>query len=464
MILAFLVVALISAALMVAFIRLTSVERLTQFLGDQQRSDMVKALAAYYAAKGSWDNVSADWREISVGAIQNSLPRPPGGVEQAGGQPGEAPPNERRWNLFGLASAGGAVLIPSDRGQQVGQQLSAAALQQGTPIEVGGVTVAVLLTTPRINTFNPEEALFLQRTNQAILYAGLAALVTAVVLGLIFARTLTRPLAALTQAAQQIARGNLEQQVAIRSQDEIGALASAFNTMSQEVSRGHQMRKQLTADIAHDLRTPLTVIAGYVESMRDGVLQPTPQRLGVIYAEIEQLQGLVGDLRTLTLAENGELALHPQEVSPRALLGQVCEVYEHRAGQKRIQLNVEADALIPTLELDESRMLQIFDNLLANALRYTPEGGHVVLGARENGRCVDLFVRDTGVGIPEEELPYIFNRFHRVDKSRHSDEGESGLGLAIVKAMVEAQGGQVWAESTLGEGSAVHMEFPVKGK
>ena len=160
--------------------------------------------------------------------------------------------------------------------------------------------------------------MFLQRTNQALLMGVLGAMLVALLLGILLASGLTRPLKALTQAAQSIAQGHLEQKVVVNSEDEIGQLATAFNRMSEEVARVNQLRRQMTADIAHDLRTPLTVIGGYVEAMRDGVLQPTETRLTMIYTEIERLQDMVGDLRMLSQADAGELPLHPQR-SHRAL-------------------------------------------------------------------------------------------------------------------------------------------------
>jgi len=216
----------------------------------------------------------------------------------------------------------------------------------------------------------------------------------------------------------------------------------------------------MTADIAHDLRTPLTVVSGYIESMRDGVLAPTPERLDLIYAEMERLQHLVGDLRMLSQADAGELSLNLQTLSPRSLLERVAAVFAHQAVQQKIRLSVDAAETLPQLRLDDARMMQVLDNLVSNAFRYTPAGGEIILSADAAGGKVRLKVADTGTGIPPQELPHIFERFHRVDKSRHSETGESGLGLAIVKALVEAQGGRVWAESAVGGGTVIWMEFP----
>ncbi len=232
------------------------------------------------------------------------------------------------------------------------------------------------------------------------------------------------------------------------------------NRMSLEVNRVNMLRRQMTADIAHDLRTPLTVIAGYIEAMRDGVLQPTEQRLSLIYAEIERLQDLVTDLRMLSQADAGELPLHPQQIDVMQLLERTTEVFCHHAEQQDVDLQVEISEEVPDILVDEARMMQIMDNLISNALQYTPAGGKILLGAKKSNNHVDITVKDTGEGIIEDELPFIFDHFHRADKSRHQESGGSGLGLSIVKALVEAHCGRVWAESTPGAGTIIHIEMP----
>jgi len=288
---------------------------------------------------------------------------------------------------------------------------------------------------------------------------GMLAILVALGVGLVLARTLTRPLHALTEATHRMAGGELEQEVPVKSQDEIGELAAAFNRMSREVARANNARRQMTADVAHELRTPLTVIAGYVESMRDGDLAPTPERLAVIYAEIEHLQNLVGDLRTLTQADTGELKLNQQAVNPGELLQQACATFQHQAAQQGVALRLEANHELPAIAVDESRMTQVLGNLISNALRYTPAGGEIVLEATRNGGQVTLTVRDTGAGIPADDLPHVFDRFYRADRSRAGESGASGLGLAIAKALVEAHGGVIAAESTPGQGTAVHIRL-----
>lgn len=457
LILAFILVASATAALVALFIHLTSTDRLTRLLIDQQKNSMQQTLIEYYQSNGSWVNAADDWGQIeaSVGFIAFNFP-------PEGGDPPEAPAFENfHKNLFGLADVSGKVLISVDPRYPEGATLSEEMISEGTGIEIDGKVVGTILMARQITGFNPAEARYLQRTNEALLMAIGVALVVAMVIGILLARNLTKPLKALTGAAQNIADGQLEQQVDVKSKDEIGQLADSFNRMSREVVRVNQMRRQMTADIAHDLRTPLTVIAGYIESMRDGVLKATPERLDLIYSEIERLQSLVGDLRILSQADSGELPLHLQRLSPNYILKRAASLFKHHADQKKVTLRVEAANELPEINVDEDRMMQILDNLISNALRYTPQGGRITLSAQKVEQEMQITVRDNGSGIAQDELPYIFDRFHRGDKSRHSENGESGLGLAIVKALVESHHGKVWAESTPGEGTTIHIGLPL---
>src|ERR1035437_10329397 len=215
----------------------------------------------------------------------------------------------------------------------------------------------------------------------------------------------------------------------------------------------------MTADIAHDLRSPLTVIGGYVESVRDGVLKPTPERLDTIHAEVQHLQRLVEDLRTLSQADAGELRLNRVPVSPLALLEQMAKSYNQLAARKKVALDVQAQADLPEILLDPDRMAQVFGNLISNSLRYTPEGGQILLAAGQEKDSLAFSVQDTGQGISAEALPHIFDRFYRADPAR-AQGSESGLGLAIARSIVEAHGGSISAESELGKGTKIRVVFP----
>jgi signal transduction histidine kinase len=466
LIMAFLLVAVISAALVSAMIRVTSANRLSELIVDQQRSSLQATLSEYYGVTGSWERASADWYALQFRIRPAQFPneentdyrsQPP---DFRGDLPNRSQIDDRR-RLFGLADAEGRVVVAVDAHYPVGAQLPPRILNDGAIVTYNGQQVGTIINAQLSPRLNPEEYLFLKRTNEALLLATGGAMLVALLLGVILARTLIHPLQALTSAAQKIAQGQLDQQVRVSSTDEIGQLAQAFNRMSQKVSRGNQLRKQMTADIAHDLRTPLTVIGGYVEAMRDGVLKPTPERLTLIYTEIERLQDLVGDLKMLSQVDAGELPLHPQHIHPRELLEHARAPFEHHAALQQVTLRVEAAHDLPQIWVDDARMMQVFGNLISNALRYTPAGGEIVLVASAESGKMRLVVRDTGSGIAPDDLPFVFDRFHRADKSRHAEAGESGLGLAIVKALVEAHGGHVRAESTLGGGTSIVIDLPL---
>jgi signal transduction histidine kinase len=334
-------------------------------------------------------------------------------------------------------------------------------LAQGVEIEVDGQVVGTALVTGDPPPLDRREAQYLARTNRASLYAALAATLIALFLGVFLARRLTRPVRELTTATRAMAKGELAQQVPVRSQDELGELAASFNQMSADLARANELRRQMTADIAHDLRTPLSVIKGYTEGLRDGILQPTSETFQIIHQEAEQLSRLVEDLRTLSLADAGELTLTRQLAHPRELLERTAAAHLPRAQQLEIGLQVTAEANVPAVNVDPERMAQVLGNLVSNALRHTPAGGRISLAAAQRGSNVLLTVQDTGVGIAPDKLRRIFTRFYRGDESRQAHEGESGLGLAIAKSLVELHGGAISVESTLGEGTTFAIALPV---
>jgi two-component system sensor histidine kinase BaeS len=283
----------------------------------------------------------------------------------------------------------------------------------------------------------------------------------ALILGVLLARTLTQPVRELTAATKAMARGALDQRVSARSRDEIGELARSFNQMSVDLARASQLRRQMTADLAHDLRTPLSILRGYTEGLQDGRLQGSSTLYTIMHGEVQHLQRLVEDLRVLSLADAGELPLNQRAVDPAALLERTGLAYIVQAEQHGVALRVEAPETLPSILVDTDRMTQVLNNLVSNALRYTTHG-EIVLSASADEQHVRLQVRDTGSGIAVEDLPYIFDRFYRADKSRQRDDSAaSGLGLAITKAIVEAHGGTIAVVSALGAGTTFTITLAV---
>jgi signal transduction histidine kinase len=296
---------------------------------------------------------------------------------------------------------------------------------------------------------------------RALLIGTAGATALALLVGIALATSLTRPIRELTHATQAMARGELEQEIPVRSQDELGQLAASFNQMSAELARGERVRKQMTADIAHELRTPLSLILGHAEAIRDGVLPATPETLDIVYDEARRLTHLVEDLNTLSLSDAGRLPLHREPVSPAGLLQRAAAAHRPRALARDIALDVDAQDDLPRISADPVRMAQVLDNLLSNAMRYTPRGGRIHLAARQVDGELRLVIQDSGPGIPPEDLARIFDRFYRADKSRQRNEGGSGLGLAIARSIVEGHGGRLWAENAPTGGARFVIALPV---
>ncbi|NDJ78489.1 MAG: HAMP domain-containing protein, partial [Chloroflexi bacterium] len=367
---------------------------------------------------------------------------------------------------FLLVDLNNIIVFPPDA-RGFGTPLRTADLEDAEPLTLDGETIGYIVTQENEELRNAAEDNYEQRINRIFLAAGGGALALAVLLSVLFAQGLTRPLREITAAIRAVAGGDLGQQVPVRTQDELGHLAAAVNQMSADLAYSNQLRRQMTADIAHELRTPLTVLAGYLEALRDGVLEPRPDRLETMHAEAQHLQRLVEDLRTLSLADAGELPLERGLVDVGEVQRQVIGAFAHQAEQQGVTLEPRTPADLPPLDADRERLAQVLGNLVSNALRYTPAGGQITLGATHTSGTTTLTVQDTGRGIAPEHLPHIFERFYRADTARQtsgdantSENGESGLGLAIVRSVVEAHGGSITADSALDQGTTFTITLP----
>jgi signal transduction histidine kinase len=249
-------------------------------------------------------------------------------------------------------------------------------------------------------------------------------------------------------------------QVPVRSRDELGQLATSFNHMSADLIRSLNLRRQMTADIAHELRTPISIILGHAEAVHDGVLPASNETFEIIREEAERLEHLVGDLRTLSMADAGELKLAVRLYPPEKLLQDIKKAYNHQAKQKKVALSLKVAADLPEIEIDPQRMREVISNILDNALRYTPEGGNISLSAEIVENSIEMKFRDSGPGVAADELDKIFERFYRTETSRTREEGGSGLGFAIAKSIVERHNGRIWAESSPGTGLTVVIRIP----
>jgi two-component system sensor histidine kinase BaeS len=437
-----LLVSLIGATLMAFFVWHNTQNRFGQFVVDRDRFSFVNILAQYYQANGSWTGVE------TVFSQQGVL------VPETG--------QDSHHAALALVDATGQVVFSQGDSQAIEQSVQLER-GRGVPIRVDGDVVGWLRFVPRSSQNPPPdspEASFLADTTRAILYSALGATIIALLLGVLFARSLTRPIRELTFATRALAKGELGQQVTVRTRDELGELAASFNQMSSDLARASELRRQLMADIAHELRTPLSLILGYTESLSDGKLPPSQETFDIMHDETQHLSRLVDDLRTLSLADAGELPLTPQPLDVPALLERVVSAHLPEAQRRGISLRVEPSPTLPAVEADPGRMAQVLENLVSNALSYTPEGGEITLSAQADTGVVKLRVQDNGVGIAPEDLPLVFDRFYRADRSHQRNGTESGLGLAIAKSIVEAHGGSISVESTLGEGTAFTITLP----
>lgn len=336
--------------------------------------------------------------------------------------------------------------------QHMGMMGSGNGWQQGPMIGMMGDVSA--------SAANAAELEFKQRVVKALWISGGIALGVGLLLGAVVARQVAFPLKKLVLAASAVSQGKFSHRVDVKSKDEIGQLAVAFNSMASALEGQEQSRRQLIADISHELRTPLTVLQGNIEAMTDGVIAVDKASLWALNEDVNLLTRLVEDLRTLALADSGRLEVHPQAVDMGALVGQVAREYETKADSKGVRLSVEAPSDATKASVDPQRITQVLHNLMSNALRYTPAGGTVCVKVEPKPQGVQVAVSDTGSGIPQEDLPRVFERFYRADRSRSRDSGGSGLGLAIVKHIVEAHGGRVWVESAEGKGSEFGFVVP----
>lgn len=302
--------------------------------------------------------------------------------------------------------------------------------------------------------------------NDALTYAALAATFAAVVLSLLFSRSVVAPVRAMSNATQRIADGRYDERLQVTGEDELAQLAARFNQMAEKLNEVESMRRRLIGDVSHELRTPLTAIKGSMEGLMDGVLTADQETFQQIHAEADRLNRLVEDLQELSRVE---ARAYPLDLRPLEVSSVVQTVFKRLAPQaesKRIPLGLELAPDLPRMLADEDRLIQVLTNLLGNALQYTPEDGRVTISARQTNHQVQISVHDTGVGISPSDLPYVFDRFYRVDKSRSRRAGGgSGIGLTIARALVEAQGGRMWAESPgNGNGSTFSFTLPISEK
>jgi len=296
---------------------------------------------------------------------------------------------------------------------------------------------------------------------RSFLWGGLLAIILAVLITFFLSRRILSPVKALTLAARRLGQGDFSQRVPTKDKSEVGELARAFNAMVSDLERAEQLRRNMVADVAHELRTPLSNLKGYLEAVRDGVVKPDANTIRSLNEEASLLSRLVDDLQELSLAEAGELKLDCRPTDIVELIGQTVAAVQPQATTKGISISIGAPEALPAVAIDPHRIGEVLHNLLENALAHTANGGTITVAARKQGEWAEASVIDTGEGIPAEDLPRIFERFYRVDKSRTRTTGGSGLGLTIARRLVEMHGGTIKVESEPGKGSRFSFTMPL---
>ena len=448
--LSFALIVLISVALVATIARQGAVNEVRSYMfrgGMYGLSDLATSLENYYQNNRSWQGVQS-FLSSTAGPLRGMGPGGMGNMM-----------NQR----LRLAEASGVVIADSS-GLTIGSSLTQPETAAAIPLQVGGQTVGYLLGAGGIGYTPGNEQFLLGRLNRAALVAGLVAGVLSLLLALVLAYTLLRPVRDLTFAAQKLAQGDLSQRVAARGNDELATLGRTFNQMADSLQEAEESRRIMTADIAHELRTPLAVQRANLEALQDGVYPLTPENLAPVIEQNHLLTRLVEDLRTLALADAGQIELERTPTDLPALVGRVVERFQPQAATQQVRLILSPPAAsLPPLSLDPIRLEQMLTNLLSNALRYTPAGGQVELAISGTPDAARLTVHDSGPGIPADALPFIFERFYRADKSRSRLEGGSGLGLAIARNLARAHGGDLTAANHPSGGALFTLTLPADG-
>jgi signal transduction histidine kinase len=353
--------------------------------------------------------------------------------------------------------------FPRPESQGFLQPESEGSPQPGHPIRLPGSTetigIVYVYPMPPADVNSPQT--LLGPISRVLLWGGLVAIVAAIIISFFMSRQILAPIKDLTLTANHLGRGDFSQRVKIKSKGEVGELAQAFNSMADNLQRTEQLRRSMVADVAHELRTPLTNLSGYLEAIRDGVVKPDAATIGSLNEEASSLSRLIDELQELSLAEAGELKLDRQTDDISRLIEQAVAVLQPTATAKGLTLAINLPEKLPPVSMDSHRIKQVLNNLLKNAATHTSQGGSITVTARQQDNQIKVSVVDTGEGIPAEDLPNIFERFYRVDKSRARTTGGSGLGLTIAKRLVEAHGGRIEVESELGKGSSFTFTLPL---
>jgi signal transduction histidine kinase len=369
-------------------------------------------------------------------------------------------------NLYGrriILTDTSGVVVADSKGELLGKPYKAdtPGIPMSPPWETNAI--GILYLGPGLSPEVDIASLHIvyEAIGRFFIWGGLVAIAIALLLTFVLSRLILAPVKALTQASRRLGKGDFSQRVRVRDKGEVGELAQSFNSMASDLERAEQLRRNMVADAAHELRTPLSNIRGYLEAIRDGIKKPDAGTIRSLNEEASSLSRLVDDLQELSLADAGKLKLIYRKENISRLIDEAVAALQPQAAAKGLMLAVKLPEKLPLVNIDSHRIKQVLRNLLENAVAHTSQGGSITVEARQQGSQIKVSVVDTGEGIPAKDLPNIFERFYRVDKSRARATGGSGLGLTIAKRLVEAHSGRIAVQSKLRKGSRFTFTLPL---
>jgi two-component system, OmpR family, sensor histidine kinase BaeS len=464
---AMLVVVGITIASVVGFSMISTAREVNVYIsrgGMYGLDDLVNRLEAYYQTNGSWDGA-----DRLLGSDHGMMGNPGSGIGMMGSSGGANSDgvtlpnmmNDASSNLI-LSDANGTV-VSHFRGKNDITQLTTEQIGQAIPLRArDGTTVVGYLYTDETAPIQPGKERFLtQKLYTSVRNGAFIGIGIAVLLSLLLGYWFLKPIQQMTRAAGELGKGDLNQRVAVSGNDELATLARTFNNMASSLQRAEESRKSMTADIAHELRTPLAVQRATIEAMVDGVYPMDEENLIPVMDQNLLLTRLVDDLRTLALADAGELRLEKVDTDLGSLAQSVLNRFHGQADKVKVELVFNLEGKAPVVLADPIRLEQILTNLIGNALRFTPPEGRVTVTVASAGKQATIRVLDTGPGLPEDSIPYVFDRFYRADKSRSRGEGGSGLGLAIARQLARAHQGDLSAANHPSGGAEFSLTLPL---
>ena len=465
---AFILIILVALGTVAVVARYATQQEVATFLGHGGQvglENLANNLENYYAENGAWTGADA------LFAGSGSLGRGQGQGAGNGAGSGNAGGNTNNNVTAGVNATGDDHVLTDVNGQvvfspvdaEVGTVISADLLSSAIKLEVSGKVVGYLFPESGVPSLPDDfEELLIERVNKASLLAALISGGVAIVLALIFAAIILKPVQGLTKAVDKMAEGDLSQRVAVKGGGELAALGNTFNQMAASLQDVEERRRSLTADIAHELRNPLAIQRAHLEALQDGVYPLTLENLALIGEQNQQLTRLVDDLRTLALADAGELSLNMRPVDLVEICTETDARFQPQAGAKSVQLSVNCPIRALAVLGDRERLRQILDNLMQNALRYTPEGGWIKIQLQRQGHHAVISVHNNGPAISDEAMAHLFERFYRADKARDRASGGTGLGLAIARKLAEAHGGTLIGENHTEGGVVFKLVLPLE--